>query len=366
MHVLQKSKLFGGLLAEELQALEQTAQLVGYKARQTIFTEGSPGDGLYVVDTGLVQISALVHEQERRVLARIAPGDFFGEMAVLDNEARSATAIAEQDTTVYFITRQDLLNLLNRSPLLATSLMREFSRRMREINRQYVQEVIQAERLTLVGRFARTIIHDFKNPLNVIGLAAELASMDGATADMRQTSQKRIQRQIVRLNNMMNELLEFTRGPRSNMMLAETDYASYIHQLLEELRPEVRDKSVELFCENDPPSVKLQLSPHRLTHLFYNLVHNAMDEMPAGGRIMLRFRQTEKEVVTEVEDTGKGIAPEIAGRLFEPFATHGKAQGTGLGLSICKKIIEDHRGRIEARSAPGRGALFCLTLPLAR
>ena len=364
MRVLQKSKLFGGLLAEELLALEQTAQLQSFKAGQTIFSEGDPGDGLYVVDEGLVQISALVHHGERRVLARIGPGDFFGEMAVLDYEARSATALAERDTTVFFITRTDLLALLQRSPSLATSLMREFSRRLREINRQYVQEVLQAERLTLVGRFARSIIHDFKNPLNVIGLAAEMANMEGATPEMRRTAQQRIHRQITRLTNMMNELLEFTRGPRTDIMLAEVDFAGYIRQLLEEMRPEIAERSVELVCENDPPAVALQLAPHRLTHLFYNLVHNALDEMPRGGRILLRFRQTDTAVITEFEDTGKGIAPEIAGRLFEPFATHGKAQGTGLGLSICKKIIEDHRGQIEARSEPGRGAIFSLTLPL--
>jgi signal transduction histidine kinase len=107
------------------------------------------------------------------------------------------------------------------------------------------------------------------------------------------------------------------------------------------------------------------LDPGRLTHVFYNLVHNAVDAMPDGGAVTLRFKQDAKGVTTEIQDTGKGIAPEIAGRLFEAFATYGKAQGTGLGLSICKKIIEDHRGTIEARSVPepGQGAIFAFTLP---
>jgi signal transduction histidine kinase len=85
--------------------------------------------------------------------------------------------------------------------------------------------------------------------------------------------------------------------------------------------------------------------------------------MPEGGKIILRFQATEKEVVTEVEDGGRGIAPEIAGELFQVFATHGKAHGTGLGLSICKRIIEDHRGWISARNKPGRGAVFSFGLP---
>ena len=83
------------------------------------------------------------------------------------------------------------------------------------------------------------------------------------------------------------------------------------------------------------------------------LVENALD---AGAR----------SVHVEIEDTGPGIAPEMAGKLFEVFATFGKAHGTGLGLSICKRIIEDHRGRIWARQEPGRGAIFCFALPLAQ
>jgi signal transduction histidine kinase len=88
--------------------------------------------------------------------------------------------------------------------------------------------------------------------------------------------------------------------------------------------------------------------------------------MPDGGKIFLRFAVDGRDLRIEVEDTGRGIAPEIARSLFQPFATHGKTRGTGLGLSICKRIVEDHGGSISARSAPGRGATFIFTLPLAQ
>ena len=93
---------------------------------------------------------------------------------------------------------------------------------------------------------------------------------------------------------------------------------------------------------------------------------SATDVMLDGGTILLRFNADEKEIVTEIEDTGPGIAPEIAGKLFQAFATFGKTHGTGLGLSICKKIVEDHGGRIWVRNEPKRGAIFCFTLPLAK
>lgn len=360
---LENVQVFSGLLAEEMQSVEQTAEMRAYSPSQVIFREGESGDGLYIVMSGEVEISAIMSGEQRRVLRTVKPGDFFGEMAVLDNEVRSATATSIGETKALFIGRDDLLSILERSPQLAYSLMREFSQRMRDSNRKYIDELLQAERLTLVGRFARSIVHDFKNPLNIIGLAAEMGCMEGAGESMRSSAYQRITKQVGRLSNMINELLEFTRGSQSEIVLAKGNYASFLRPLLTDIREEIETKSVTLELENGLPEVDVFMDQGRLIHVFYNLIHNSVDEMPSGGRIMLRFREEEGRLVTEIEDTGKGIAPEIASKLFEPFATHGKSQGTGLGLSICKKIIEDHRGELKAlASKPGKGAIFCFTL----
>jgi len=362
---LEASRLFADLSPAEMLSLKDLAQVRPYPSGETVFKEGDQGDGIYFVISGQIQISALVSNAERRVLAHIQPGDFFGEMAVLDNEPRSATASATEDSQLYFIPRNDMLAMLSRSPKLAVNLVREFSLRMRDFNRRYIQEVLQAERLTLVGRFARSIVHDFKNPLAVIGISAEMAAMEMATAAMRQSAKNRIRKQVDRLSNMINELLEFTRGSQPSGVLAETNYATYLAQLLDEIRAEVSVKNVTIVCENEPPEVILLLDPGRLTHVFFNLVHNAVDAMmPDGGKITMRFQLREHDLLTEIEDSGRGIAPEIAPRLFEAFATYGKAQGTGLGLSICKKIVNDHGGQIHARSEPGRGAIFGFTIPV--
>jgi signal transduction histidine kinase len=361
---LKTNKLFSGLLAAELQALEQTAQLRSYPPGRNIFREGDPGDGLYIIIEGEVQITCLVGHEQRRVLSRFGPGDFFGEMAVLDDQPRSATATTETESKVYFIAREDMLTILARSPGLAVSLVKAFSMRMREFNHRFTEEALQAERLTLVGRFARSIVHDFKNPLNVIGISAEMAAMDGATPEMRLMARNRICHQVDRLSNMINELMEFTRGSHAAVVLATTDYAQYVHQMVEEMREELAAKNISLDLANPPPSVALLFDPKRLTHVYFNIIHNACDAMPKGGRILLRFQVTATDLVTEIEDTGPGIAPEIAPRMFEAFTTYGKAQGTGLGLSICKRIIDDHGGQISARNEPGRGAIFTFTLPL--
>lgn len=366
MAALEDTRLFSTLTPAELQTVRASCVERQHAADFQIFKEGDPGDGIYIIAHGQVQISALVGEGDRRVLGRLGPGEFFGEMAVLDDEPRSASATTEQNTLLYFIPRESMLALLEQSPRLAVRLVREFSLRMREFNRRYVQEVIQAERLTMVGRFARYIVHDFKNPLNVIGLSADLVKMEKATPELRKKASARIRQQVDRLSGMISELLEFTRGAQHSIIPEPVNYQEFVRQIIEELRPEAQDRRITLVLRNEPTERLVLMDQKRLHHVFTNLVNNAADVMPDGGQIYFSFASSADEVVTQVEDTGPGIPAEILPRLFETFATFGKPNGTGLGLSICKRIIEDHKGWIRAHNEPGRGAVFSFALPFKK
>lgn len=358
--------LFPGLLPEELQAIKRSAQHRTFRAGEVIFSAGGPGDGIYLVETGRVQISAVVSNSEPRTLAVLGPDELFGEMAVIDDAPRSATARAEVDTSTLFLSSEQLPALLESQPRLALSLFREVSNRLRALNQKYIDDIIPAERLAIVGRFAGTIVHDFKNPLQVIGLAAEIACSEHTAPPMRVKAQSRIAQQVERMTNMLNELIDYTKptGQRPELTLAK--FARYMNPLAEEIRTEIAERGVKLELPAPPPEVDVRIQPQRLSRLFYNLLNNAVDEMPDGGKIFLRFVVKATELQVEIEDTGRGIAPEIAQTLFQPFATHGKVRGTGLGLSICKRIVEDHGGQISARSEPGKGATFTFTLPLAK
>jgi signal transduction histidine kinase len=360
---LESSKLFCHLGPEELTALGGTAREKTFSAGHQIFKEGDDGDGVYIIKEGLVEISALVN-QLRHVFSKIGPGDMFGEMAVLDDKPRSASAIAACQTTVYFIPRADMLTLLASWPVLSLTLLREISNRLRDFDRQYLREILQAERLAVVGRFARSIVHDLKNPLNIIGLTAEMVGMSHTTPEMRQRARPIILQQVERITDLISQILEFTQGQPADLMLSPIRYGQFVQHILEELRAEAALKSATIVLEGELPTAALLLNPKRLRRVFHNLLHNALDVMPSGGKVILRFQLGPKELVTEFEDSGPGIAPEIAGRLFEAFATFGKSHGTGLGLSICKQIVEDHHGWISARNEPGRGAVFAFGLPL--
>jgi signal transduction histidine kinase len=360
MVLLESNKLFGDLGPADLEWLRGAARELSFAPNQIIFKEGDAGDGIFFVKEGMVRISAVAGYGDAKVLSRIAPGELFGEMAVLDNQPRSASAVAEEATSVYFISQADMEILLDRTPRLANALAREIIQRFRQFNR----EVLDSERMALVGRFAGSVMHDLKNSLNVIGLSADMAVMPEATPEMRQVSSARIQKQVERISNMVNELLDFTRGNPTNVIMALVDYKEFVEQLIEEIRPEVALKSVTIEYVNPPPPVMLRIDPRRLPRVFHNLTGNAVDAMKAGGKIKIKFTRTENEILTELQDTGEGIAPEILGRLFQAFATYGKDNGTGLGLSICKKIVQDHHGRIYAHNAAEGGAVFGFSLPI--
>src|SRR5262245_37355922 len=224
MVTIESCKLFRRLNASELTALRQIARERTFSAGQDIFKEGDNGDGIYLVKDGQVEISVRISTDNRRVFAQIGPGELFGEMAVVELKPRSATATAAKDTVVYFIPRDELLVMVERSATLSLDLLREISQRLREHNQRYIEETLQTERLAIIGRFARSIVHDLKNPLNIISLTAEMAGMEKVAPEMRHQAQARIRKQVDRISDMIGEILEFTQGSSSAFVLAPGDY----------------------------------------------------------------------------------------------------------------------------------------------
>ena len=363
---LESSKLFNGLPGSVLERLRKAAMNRQFTEGQVIFQEGDPGDGMYLVRTGSVQISALVNKDQRQVLTKLPPGEIFGEMAVLDDQPRSASASAVGDTNVIFIPRETLRALVEEVPAVAVRFMHEISGRLRDFNRNYIRELLRAERMALIGRFTSSIVHDLKNPLAIIGIAADTACDESSTPEMRKLAWQRMQQQVERVTFMLNDILEFTRGTSGEVPVMYTDYAGFIRPLVKDLQTELSMKQVTVELGSEPPTVKLPINPKRLMRVFFNLCGNAADAMRDGGTVRLAFTANDAEVITEIKDTGPGIPPEVLDRLFEPFVTHGKVKGTGLGLSICRRIVEEHGGKISARNLPSGGAAFTFSIPRSR
>ena len=352
------------LSPQELQELRALAQERKFPAGQEIFQAGALGDGVYFVKSGSVEISA--GQGNSRVFSRLGPAEIFGEMAIIEDRPRSATVKTVEETEVYFIPRTDMLAFLDHSPALKQALLEQISRRLREFNQVHVRELIQSEHLAMIGRLAQGIVHDLRGPLTIINLSAESLVFDEMAGETRDKTRLRIRKQVVRINDLVGDILIFTQDARKAPQPQPTDFSAFVSELATDLKEEVALKECKLELAPPPPAVTVVMDARRLSRVFYNLISNATDMMRTGGSIFVRFQLRDGSVVTEIEDTGTGIAPEIADTLFQPFATHGKTRGTGLGLAISKKIIEDHGGKIWVKSSSGHGATFCFSLPLAK
>lgn len=354
--------LFPPVVSREFEHLRQLGYKREFAAGAKIFSAGDPGDGVYLVETGRVVISATVAQNTPRVLATILPGDCFGEMAALDDGVRSADATAEIPTVATFASSDELRGLLMSDPRMALGLIREFSRRIRNLNQKYVHEIVDEERLAAVGRFASSIVHDFKTPLHIINLALE--NLRTPPHDQPSSPTAHVRRQVQRMGEMLDELLEFSRPGDVRAALEITAFPAIFQRILDGIRPDLAERGIVLSVPASLPQVLVRVEPRRLERLFTNLAGNAAEAMAGRGTLTIDVQRLSQSLRVLVSDTGPGIAPQIAGRLFQPFATYGKKRGTGLGLSICRKIMEDHGGTIVCDSAPGRGATFIVEFPL--
>jgi signal transduction histidine kinase len=239
--------------------------------------------------------------------------------------------------------------------------LRELLLRQRERESHVAARLAHADQLASLGKLAAGLAHEIKNPLAGIQGALELLREEsGEEATTRLYGE--MLAELERVNGILQRLLES--GRPAPLRLARTDLARLLAETVELLRPSLRRRRVELRAESGPALPEVQMDTAKMRQVLVNLIQNAAEAMPeSGGWVAVRASRLDPEsIVVTVEDDGPGIPTEHLSRLFEPFFTT-KFAGTGLGLAISKAIVEQHGGRIEVSSEPGRGATFLLFLP---
>jgi signal transduction histidine kinase len=183
------------------------------------------------------------------------------------------------------------------------------------------------------------------------------------------TDAKLVQREISRLERIVNDFLHFARPSDPEMATIPADQPLREAQLF--LAPSFSGTRIQLVLENSAPMF-INVDPAQIKQVLINLVQNAADSITGGGTITLRARHDRKTlpqgerdvVILEVADTGQGIPPEVEKRLFDPFFTT-KETGTGLGLSIAARIVEKHGGALQYQTQVNHGTTFGIVLPEA-
>jgi signal transduction histidine kinase len=233
---------------------------------------------------------------------------------------------------------------------------------MRRSLKQTQGELLKRERLATIGQMAGSIVHDLRNPLATISTAAEMLNRNGIATEQRRTLLESQLRAVQRMHAMLGELLDFTRGSY-DLKLERQSLSALVERAVQGVNATAIRTGIVIETQI-APDLFVKADADHLGRVFENLLINAIQAMPNGGRISLKAAQLDLRVRVDVIDDGPGVPAEIRERLFEPFVSHGKLGGTGLGLAIAQSIVEAHGGTINLDGTGERGANFFINLPL--
>jgi two-component system NtrC family sensor kinase len=227
--------------------------------------------------------------------------------------------------------------------------------------------LIQAEKLTSLGQMAASIAHEVNNPLAGILVYTQLLSKkiadDKFSKETALDYLAKMNSELTRSTRLIRNLLDFARqSPPSLRAVSINDVISKAFDLAAH---SAKLQNIEVIKELSPSLPNIMADFDQLQQVCTNLILNAIQAMPEGGRLTLRTLTYDSWLKVEVEDTGCGISPENMRKLFIPFfTTKGKRKGVGLGLAVAYGIVQHHQGRIEVQSKEGEGTTFTVYLPI--
>lgn len=233
--------------------------------------------------------------------------------------------------------------------------------------RSTVDQLLLADRHSSLGQMSAAIVHEIRNPLSAIRGAAEALEAVVPRGHEKAEFLAIIEREVEHLNGLVTDFLQFAR-PRSPELLPTPPH-EIIESVVKLTGKQAAQSCVQIEVEvaDDLPAgmPAVMMDGEQMKQVLLNLVLNAIDAMPGGGRLIISARRRGEELEITVWDSGKGIDPTVRDKLFSPFVTT-KVRGTGLGLAIAHRLVNQHGGHITASDAEGGGAVFQISLPFQR
>lgn len=230
--------------------------------------------------------------------------------------------------------------------------------RIKELEKQ----IQHSDKLALIGQIAAGIAHEIGTPLNVISGNAEYIMMEMGEDNPYKEELETIISQAERIANLIKQLLEFARPRKPNYTKINVNHELY--HVVDLLKHQFERSKIKLNLKfsKDIPSIYADCS--QIHQVFLNIIVNAIQAINQNGVIEIETFVKDGYVNIKFKDNGIGILPEHINKIFEPFFTTKEAgKGTGLGLAVSKRIVDEHNGKIEVESTPGKGTTFTVKFP---
>jgi len=228
------------------------------------------------------------------------------------------------------------------------------------------RELAERERMAALGQMAASISHNLKNPLGSIKTILQVQLESVEMPDSLKAETRMVLAEISRLSNKLGQLLQFSRPTAFGDSIAACDLAEVVNEVSAVMRPEAERKGIALDVAAQS-GLRVMASREAVSDIVSNLVVNGLEAADGSGRVEVRAMRAESSALICVRDDGKGIPQELREKVMQPFFTT-KTQGTGLGLAIVARRVSDAGGKVEIESPlkQGRGAKFCVWLPVQR
>jgi signal transduction histidine kinase len=387
--------LFASLPPDELVAVAERGQLRLLPSSSTVVQQGDAADALYVLLDGSARVYKRHPDGGETQLAEQHAGSYFGELALLDGQPRSAWVVTTSSVELFVLPRADFLELLPRTPHVLTTLLAKLTEDVRqrsqdlfeqELRRRQVETEMELTRYRALGQMVAGVAHEVNTPLGIVNTAVSMvaqrvgsptfqslrgrdAELDETLDDIREATSL-MERNIQRAHKLIQEFKKLAAGQlvdqKEVMLLPDV-----VQEVVDLFKIEARKTQLRVEVRSvlsSPDAGRWEGYRGLLTQVLMNLLTNVQRyAYPNGeaGTAEVLISSAGESFVIQTRDFGIGVPPEALDHVFSPFFTTGRGRGgTGLGLAIVQNIVVNAlKGKVEIASVVGSGTTVTLQLP---
>lgn len=372
-------RAFPGIRPDEIEELIANSQVRSYVPGSILCRENEVEDRFYMILEGEVEVSKNINNIESRLLKTLAPGDFFGEMALIHNAPRAATVTAKTELTTLELDKSAFDRVLQKSTSIAMAMVSEISNRLRQNDQLAVDDLRMraselaeayqklAEQELARREFLTNIAHELRTPLMVASGNLQILQKGILKGEQLAAGIDTVSRNVQQIVTLVNDILFL-----QEMDLVLPDFQAVnmneiAYAVIGKYAASAHEHGVGLRLTPNPNLPAVWGDAKSLERALMGLIDNAIKFSPRGGDVKINLNAEGEKVLVAVEDHGIGIPKENLPRVFDRFYHLDRSgddlfAGIGLGLAITRQVIEQHQGKLDVVSTPGKGSTFTMTL----